>query len=405
MATGVRHERPSARHAEPERSIRRCAAPPSAAGTYGHEGEVSPVGINGHLLSAHESPAVDTVLRAPGELLDPHSCAVMERAFKHDFSRVRVHRDSFAADSAARLHARAYTVGADIVFGPGRYAPRTIDGQRLLVHELTHVVQQSGRVNRRQRSGEMSIGPADDPAEREAVRNESMIVPPGIAGSGFGAAVTGSVSRADRTVQRAVDAAHVSCRGTGLTGGIAGGDMSGPDAVAAIRAAHDTALALVTRVVTRLGEERAKFKTPGYTATSDVALAVSARFGVDLSTPHGQHVAALLDREYTAVQGLLSGGRLRYTCRGDLCDPGDWAYSRPPGRWIYLCNIFWNNSSANLRGSTLLHEATHIWWDQVKDWGHSPLHNAHCFEQLALDLAGATDEITDDVKSACRVVP
>jgi hypothetical protein len=66
----------------------------------------------------------------------------MEATFGHDFGTVRVHTDVQAAEAATCLRANAYTVGEDIVFGPGRYLPATTEGQRLLAHELTHVVQQ-----------------------------------------------------------------------------------------------------------------------------------------------------------------------------------------------------------------------------------------------------------------------
>jgi Domain of unknown function (DUF4157) len=62
--------------------------------------------------------------------------------FGYDFSRVRVHTDHHAASSARGLGALAYTVGPDIVFGEQSYAPETETGRRLLVHELTHVMQQ-----------------------------------------------------------------------------------------------------------------------------------------------------------------------------------------------------------------------------------------------------------------------
>jgi hypothetical protein len=67
----------------------------------------------------------------------------MEPRFGHDFSRVRVYTDTSAARSAAALHARAYTVGSSVVFGPGEYQPQSAEGRRLLAHELTHVIQQS----------------------------------------------------------------------------------------------------------------------------------------------------------------------------------------------------------------------------------------------------------------------
>lgn len=60
-----------------------------------------------------------------------------------DFSHVRMHTDSSAAESARAVNALAYTVGQDIVFGAGQYAPRTTTGQKLLAHELTHIAQQA----------------------------------------------------------------------------------------------------------------------------------------------------------------------------------------------------------------------------------------------------------------------
>jgi outer membrane protein OmpA-like peptidoglycan-associated protein len=67
----------------------------------------------------------------------------MEPRFSHDFSNVRVHTDSRAAESATAVNALAYTVGRDVVFGPGQYMPETAPGRHLLAHELTHVVQQA----------------------------------------------------------------------------------------------------------------------------------------------------------------------------------------------------------------------------------------------------------------------
>jgi hypothetical protein len=67
----------------------------------------------------------------------------MEHRFGHDFSQVRVHTDASAAESARDVNAHAYTVGGHMVFGRGRYAPSTVAGQKLLAHELTHVIQQN----------------------------------------------------------------------------------------------------------------------------------------------------------------------------------------------------------------------------------------------------------------------
>jgi len=78
--------------------------------------------------------------------MEPELRREMEQRFRHDFSHVRLHTDSGAGQSAIDLDAAAYTVGGNIVFGPGQFAPETGEGRHLLAHELTHVVQQSGNV-------------------------------------------------------------------------------------------------------------------------------------------------------------------------------------------------------------------------------------------------------------------
>jgi hypothetical protein len=78
----------------------------------------------------------------PGQALEGSAREFFEPRFGYDFSRVRVHADPRAAASARALGARAYTVGANIVFGPGRYQPGSESGRRLLAHELAHVRQQ-----------------------------------------------------------------------------------------------------------------------------------------------------------------------------------------------------------------------------------------------------------------------
>jgi hypothetical protein len=142
----------------------------------------------GQSVSPDVPPIVHEVLRSPGQPLDPAVRAFMEPGFaqglsrvpagaqskltvgtpgdafereaddaaeraisghrprsntQHDFSRVRLHTDAQAAESARAVNALAYTVGSDIVFASGQYAPSTASGRRLLAHELAHVVQQS----------------------------------------------------------------------------------------------------------------------------------------------------------------------------------------------------------------------------------------------------------------------
>ena len=78
-----------------------------------------------------------------GEPLDSSTRAFFEPRFGYDFGAVRVHTGSRAADSARSVSALAYTVGNEIVFGAGQYAPGGESGRSLLAHELVHVVQQN----------------------------------------------------------------------------------------------------------------------------------------------------------------------------------------------------------------------------------------------------------------------
>ncbi len=66
----------------------------------------------------------------------------MERRFRVDFSSIRIHTDNNAIQMNRKLNAQAFTHGRDIYFGSGKYNYGTSSGKRLLVHELTHVVQQ-----------------------------------------------------------------------------------------------------------------------------------------------------------------------------------------------------------------------------------------------------------------------
>ncbi len=113
-------------------------------------------------------PIVHEVLRSPGAPLDRETRAFFEPRFGHDFSRVRVHTDGKAAAAAAAVNALAYTVGQSVVFGVGRYAPHTKEGQGLLAHELVHTVQQGVGPSRVDSLAldQPGAGPSEDEAER-----------------------------------------------------------------------------------------------------------------------------------------------------------------------------------------------------------------------------------------------
>jgi hypothetical protein len=116
---------------------------------------------------ADVAPAsVGHALGGPGRPLEPALRWQMEQRFGHDFSGVRIHTGATAETSARELNAQAYTVGRDIVFDAGRYAPGTHEGQRLLAHELTHFVQQRGQ--RAVAQTQLAVSTPGDAGEREA---------------------------------------------------------------------------------------------------------------------------------------------------------------------------------------------------------------------------------------------
>jgi hypothetical protein len=114
-------------------------------------------------------------LRGGGEPLSESVRAYFEPRFGRDFSQVRVHTDGRAAESARQVSAQAFTLGRDIVFGAGRYAPDTRQGQQLIAHELTHAIQQGqarsiGNVEPNSR--DIRLDRSVDAAARPLVHNE-----------------------------------------------------------------------------------------------------------------------------------------------------------------------------------------------------------------------------------------
>src|SRR3954470_18087985 len=85
---------------------------------------------------------VRDVVRQPGAPLDARTRARFEGRFGHDFARVRVHTDSRAGLSASELGADAWTLGAHVAFAPGKFAAGSAAAERLLAHELAHVIGQ-----------------------------------------------------------------------------------------------------------------------------------------------------------------------------------------------------------------------------------------------------------------------
>jgi outer membrane protein OmpA-like peptidoglycan-associated protein len=116
------------------------------------------------------TPAYDTVnqaLRSPGQPLDTSTRNFMESRFRYDFSQVKIHTNSIAAESARKVNAHAYTVGNSVVFARGQYTPDTTAGRKLLAHELTHTIQQAP-AGRSALQSKLNIGAINTPEETEA---------------------------------------------------------------------------------------------------------------------------------------------------------------------------------------------------------------------------------------------
>ena len=132
-------------------------------------------GISNQILQQ----AARTGGQQPGYALDALSRTFMEPRFGRDFGSVRIHTDSATASAAKTLRAEAFTVGRDIHFAEGRYRPDTVQGRRLLAHELTHTVQQGAGANGAEataKSSDVVPHPNDDSGHQSGSREDRVAV-------------------------------------------------------------------------------------------------------------------------------------------------------------------------------------------------------------------------------------
>lgn len=134
----------------------------------------------------------DVLSSGGGQPMESSTRQFMESRFGQDFSQVRIHTDSRAAESASAIQARAYTSGRDVVFGAGEYQPGSEGGRRLLAHELVHVGQQGGVSRMVQRDG------AEESKDT------------GTAGSGSGSASATQSAKEDLAIQLIDDSGKIS---------------------------------------------------------------------------------------------------------------------------------------------------------------------------------------------------
>ena len=148
-------------------------------------------------VSAKQIAEIESI-KTGGEPLRPSSRNFFEQRFGHDFSRVRIHSDDRAAQSAKDIHAQAYTTGHHIVFGAGHYSPDTHAGQKLLAHELTHVIQQGGGARNVMRAPADPTEKARYPTAAEQKAVKDIFDPQQAAAAASGSATVPAVTEPDK---------------------------------------------------------------------------------------------------------------------------------------------------------------------------------------------------------------
>lgn len=96
--------------------------------------------------------------RGGGSPMSTETNSSMSEAFGADLSGVRIHHDSTAATMNNELSSHAFTHGNDIYFNSGKYDDKSTEGKKLLAHELTHTLQQSGDVHRFESDEHLELG-------------------------------------------------------------------------------------------------------------------------------------------------------------------------------------------------------------------------------------------------------
>ncbi|MGA6828053.1 eCIS core domain-containing protein [Nitrospira sp. NS4] len=341
-----------------QRQCTACAAggPPCPACD---EEKAMPVSRKAGGATGGEAPvSVDSAIGSPGQPLAASVRAFFEPRFGQDLSHVRVHTDGVAQQSARDVNALAYTVGSHVVFDAGRYAPGTPDGQRLLAHELTHVMQQSGT------------------------------------GTGGGA-----------QVQRTV--ASTNCRG---------GVSSAPaDPTATLTTLEERAvgLAQAAAILAAVGSAAATMDID--VTTHPVGQSFAARFGLPPAVRGGfqnrftgrvhptlnEALSKELERLSDRLQSIadLYAGPVRYRCITGAttfadCDThcrGRAASACEGVRVIFLCPTFWGITGPERQALLLIHEGAHVRFGNPSHSVSGRLHNfrhPECLASFVADLFG-----------------
>jgi hypothetical protein len=162
------HEKPQAPEHKPEPAEDPAGPLRELVSGVGNRAFGSAVARQGHGIMANGevTPDVQSAIsstRGSGSTLDNGVAEKLSPSLG-DLSDVRVHADSTAHDLNHAVSARAFATGTDVYFAQGEYKPNTTDGDKLIAHELAHVVQQRGAPT----SGPLTVSQPGDSMEREA---------------------------------------------------------------------------------------------------------------------------------------------------------------------------------------------------------------------------------------------
>ena len=138
---------PDGPRAQRSATARSVSATVESAPRIGRVRRSATVGVDGGALDS-DTEAEITSTRGGGRAMRADARSSMEGAFGADFGHIRIHEGSKASELNDRIQAKAFTVGSDIYFRDGAPDTSSREGQHLLAHELTHTVQQGGRVQR-----------------------------------------------------------------------------------------------------------------------------------------------------------------------------------------------------------------------------------------------------------------
>lgn len=303
------------------------------------------------LLQAKAGPSVMTTvtpseterihaLRGGGHPLPTSVRRFFEPRFGHDFQHIRLHTDAAATRLSGTLGAEAFTYGRDIFIGHGRFAPGTLDGQHLLAHELTHVVQ----ANR-----------SSDVIRRKVVDNDF----------------------------------HVPCRKTRT------------NAVNTLIKDEAEAIRICTATAGRI-EAHLAGTDPDPAGFLDALRRRFHLDGTDPGV-RAQWLP-LLAKRYRIVANAIKKHNRRYNCAAEGSEPAGDCTTRSEEGMAFtgggsgetdLCDEYWGHTDP-FRGGVIAHEWFHSIFEWFGDCGITNTDSAECYEMFARELAGtagATDLI------------